>query len=204
MIQLDELERDALTELINLGMGRAAAQLSRMVAEPVGLSVPSLRIAPRDEAAQSLGGGSSSFVAVSQGFQGRFSGRVLLVFPEANSLELVRAALRNPLGLEEVMDFEQEALAEIGNVLLSGCLSVIANALRETFNVSLPRVVRGDAPLVLAGDVPSAGGDQALLIYIDFSIRTRNIRGYIALLMDLPAAAALRALVRTFIDRVSA
>lgn len=40
---LTELERDALTEIINIGVSRAAKNLSRMVKDQVHLAVPAPR-----------------------------------------------------------------------------------------------------------------------------------------------------------------
>jgi chemotaxis protein CheC len=201
MMDLDELERDALTELLNMGVSRAATFLSKMVSDQVALSVPSVSIVERETAIEAFSrGGPSQFVAVGQNFQGRFSGRALLIFPEVNSLELVRAAVGDGYSLEEIVDLEQEALTEMGNVILNGCLSMIANALRENLSISLPSLLRGDGRSILYShgdaDVPS---NHVLLLYIDFSIRSRNIRGYIALLMDLPSLTALRELIHRFI-----
>lgn len=208
MIDLDELERDALTELLNMGVGRAATYLSRMVSDQVALSVPAVSIVAREAALQALTRSEPSpFVAVSQNFQGRFSGRALLIFPEVNSLELVRAAVGAGYSLEEIVDLEQEALTEMGNVILNGCLSVIANSLKETLNISLPSLLRGDGRTVLYGagkTAPVSGDELVLLLYIDFSIRSRNIRGYIALLMDLPSLTNLRELIHRFITDIAA
>ena len=44
--------------------------------------------------------------------QGDIEGRALLIFPEAKSMELVRAVVGGYLPLEELMELEQEALAE--------------------------------------------------------------------------------------------
>jgi chemotaxis protein CheC len=41
-----------------------------------------------------------------------------------------------------------------------------------------------------------------LFLYINFSVRERDIRGYIAMLMDLPSLAALKNLIGDFIARV--
>ena len=75
-----------------------------------------------------------------------FPGRVLLIFPETNSLELVRAVAGGDLPLEDIIDLEQEALAETGNIILNGCLATIANILQRTLKVSLPEIVRGNGP----------------------------------------------------------
>ena len=48
---LDELEVDALTELANIGVSRAALNLRELVGQEVVLSVPSLAVLTRAEAA---------------------------------------------------------------------------------------------------------------------------------------------------------
>ena len=52
-VVLDELELDALTELVNIGVSRAAASLRDMVGREILLSVPSVAIVTRSEAARS-------------------------------------------------------------------------------------------------------------------------------------------------------
>ena len=65
-----------------------------------------------------------------QVFEGDITGRALLIFPETKSLELVRAITGGDLPLEDIIELEQEALAETGNILLNSCLATIANMLR--------------------------------------------------------------------------
>jgi CheY-specific phosphatase CheX len=45
--RLEELEQDALTELVNIGVSRAASNLRKMVGEQVLLSVPSVEVVTR-------------------------------------------------------------------------------------------------------------------------------------------------------------
>jgi chemotaxis protein CheC len=42
-----------------------------------------------------------------------------------------------------------------------------------------------------------------LFIYINFQIKTRNIDGYIAMLLDLPSLVALKHLLNSFIHRAT-
>ena len=55
----------------------------------------------------------------------------------------MRAVTGGELPLEDIIDLEQEALAETGNIILNGCLAAIANILQRSLNVSLPEIVRG-------------------------------------------------------------
>jgi chemotaxis protein CheC len=198
---LDELELDALTEVVNIGVSRAATSLRDMVGEQVFLSVPSVAITSPVRAVELLGERESSLlVAVRQGFRGEFSGSALLIFPEKNSLELVRAVAGEHLSLEDILELEQEALAEIGNVILNACMATIANLLNRRLIISLPEILSGSA-VELFQKSPSLFQDVVLFIHIDFSLRGRELSGYLAMLMDVPSLDALKLLISEFIQR---
>jgi chemotaxis protein CheC len=201
---LSDLEHDALTELVNLGVSRAAANLSEMVGEQVHLSVPSVTMMGRAQAIEILNNsGSSRLVAVHQVFDGDVSGRALVIFPEAKSLELVRAVTSAELSLEDIIELEHEALAETGNVILNSCLATIANELERTLTISLPDILRGDGYLLFNLPPPPQAGDVVMFIYINFAVHQRDIQGYIAMLMDVTSLAALRGLLAKYIERVT-
>jgi chemotaxis protein CheC len=198
---LTDLERDALTEIINIGVSRAARNLGRMIKDQVHLSIPRTEIMTRDQAVGWLSDReNSNLIAVGQNFRGSFSGQALLIFPETNSLELVRIILDDSLTLEEIVNLEQEALAEVGNVVLNGCLVVMANLLKQALDMSLPRVMRGSSQVVLLSASESDPGEIVLFLTIEFSVRARNINGYIALLMDFPSLSTVKVLIGDYIS----
>jgi len=202
-LTLDELERDALTELVNIGVSRAAASLRKMVNKQVILSVPSVEVITRKSAASLIGQRESeTLIAVQQQFEGPFSGRALLIFPESNGLSLVRAIVGDEMSEADLLEMENEALAETGNVILNGCLGSMANMLQHTLKMSLPDVRRGDSNMLF--EVLGRHGDEGfvLFLYINFSVRERDIRGYIAMIMDLPSLEKLKQLIVAFINRV--
>lgn len=202
-VKLTELEHDALTELVNLGVSNAALGLREMAQEEVLLSVPNVSVVTREEAVTILRQGNASrLVAVYQRFEGAISGRALLIFPEAQSLELVRAVVGAELSLEDIMELEQEALAETGNILLNACLGTIANSLERNLKISLPEVVHGDGRDLFSLAPQPRIDDGILFIYINFAFECRNVRGYLAMLLDLPSLVALKELLAEFILRV--
>jgi chemotaxis protein CheC len=202
--ELSELELDALTELVNLGVSRAAASLREMVREQVHLSVPSVTLVSRDEAISRLADGDANrLVAVHQVFEGDLTGRALLIFPETRSLELVRAVTGGDLPLEDIIELEHEALAETGNIILNGCLATIANQLERSLKMSLPEILRGRGADFFSLEPPPEPGDVVMFLYINFLIKQRDIQGYIALLMDMPSLANLKNLLGLFIERTA-
>ena len=201
---LDELELDALTEMVNIGVNRAAASLREMVGEQVHLSVPKVTLVGRDLAIAALGENEvSHLVGIHQVFSGDITGRAMLIFPDTKSLELVRAVTGGELPLEEIIELEQEALAEIGNIILNGCLATIANMLQRSLKMSLPEVLRGEPSLFFELAPPPEAGEVVMFLYINFAVRQRDIRGYIAMLMDMPSLEALKVLLAEFIERMA-
>jgi chemotaxis protein CheC len=199
---LTELERDALGEIANIAMARAANSLRQMVEHQVLLSVPAVEILSRETAAQIVGAPDNrSLVAVRQDFNGAFSGRALLIFPETSSLELVRAVVGRQLSLEDIVDLEDEALAETGNIILNSWVATIANLLKRNLQMSLPVVVRGDGGHVFGAS--EATKTFVLFLRIRFEISHKEIQGYLALLMDIPSIEELRSLVADFVINVT-
>lgn len=200
---LTELERDALAEIANIGVSHAAASLRKMVGQQVILTVPSVEVVNHRIAAAMMNEREGSdLVAVRQEFSGSFSGRALLMFPKANSSALVRIVVGNEVSADELKAIEEEALAETGNIILNGCLATVANLLHLSLTLSLPAVVRGNGPQLLEIKTDEESEGLILFLYINFSVREIDIRGYIALMMDLPALVNLKRLLGEFIASV--
>jgi chemotaxis protein CheC len=194
---IGELEQDAVTELLNVAIGQAAASLSKLVEDEVHLSVPFVEFLDPPTAAERVeaDAGGSDAVGVRQHFSGQFAGDILLIFPGRKSLDLVRAMLGDEVPLDSLTELEQEALLEVGNIILNACLGSIANQLGTSVESSLPTYVRGGGARIL--DRPAtAGNELVMFLHVDFSLTARDVHGYLAFVMDISSA-------RHFIDAVS-
>jgi chemotaxis protein CheC len=203
-VTLTELQLDALTEMVNIGVNQAAVSLRQMVGEQVHLSVPKVTLVSRENAIATLARSeTANLVGIHQIFEGDVTGRALLIFPDTKSLELVRAVTGGTLPLEEIIELEHEALAEIGNVILNGCLATMANMLQRNLKMSLPEILRGAPEMFFSLEPPPESGEVVMFLYINFAMRERDIRGYIAMLMDMPSLATLQVLLDEFIERAT-
>jgi len=209
---LSDLERDALAELGNIGIGRASTALGRMLGGLVTLSVPTVDMVPPDTVAGLLDRAlTPPLVGISETLGGLFAGCALLVFPQAGSMALVRAALPPDVPAEDVPALEDEVLAELGNVVLNSALALVANLLGEPVETGLPAVFRGDAAEVLrgcSGTVPTAEG-AAVLFHIDLRTSLPGgegvmVGGRVVLLLDAGSAGALQATLSRYIGRLVA
>jgi len=201
-VTLTDLERDALTELVNIGVSRAASSLRNMIREQVLLSVPSVDVLSHRTAGQMIDQqGGERLVAVRQRIQGSVSGCALLILAETKSTELVHAIIGEDLSPEQLAELADDTLTETGNIILNGCLASVANMLERSLAMSRPEICRGYASTLL--DMSDTGSHESfvLFLHVNFSIRSRDVRGYLAIVMDLPSAAALKGLLNEFIER---
>lgn len=199
---IGETERDAVAEILNIAIGQAAASLSRMVGDHITLSVPVLDFLAPAAAAERVDGatGGAESVAVRQHFSSSFSGDLLLIFPEARSLDLVRSMLGDTMPLESLTELEQEALLEIGNVILNACLGSLANQLGLTIESSLPSYVRGRGAQILAAKSPKT--ELVMFLQVDFALAAKGVQGYLAFIMDIGSARHFSDSVSAYVARV--
>ncbi len=204
MIELLEIERDAIAEIANRGIGTAAAALSEMVQEEIELSLPSVEfLTPREVSNRISPDHQQRMAAVAEAFDGPFAGESLILFTEAKGLDLVASILEQGQPSTRLTELEEEALTEIGNVVLNGCLSGIANTLGEEITVAIPRILHGSAGQIFSAAAPESD-ELVLLLNIRFSIRSRDVDGYITFILDIRAAQRLKQLVAAYIQNLSA
>ena len=188
MYSLNEMQQDALTEIINIGMGSAAAALSVMVSDEIRLSVPQVSFIPDSEIGQHFSDlNIAKLAGVRQGFSG---GDAILIFPSDQSIDIVRLLLASslPMGTEEFSSFEQEALSELGNIILNAGISAIANTLKFSIESSLPIYKQGDLNMM----IPGTNKDQAImLLRVDLEMEQRQVKGYVIYLMDISSVDLL-------------
>lgn len=183
---------DALTE--------AANTFSAIVREEIELSVPTIEIVSREELTLRLestqpGGASERLCRINQHFDATsgFQTDALLLFPEHGSLEIVRRMLGDDTSIEHITELEQDALAEIGNIIINSCMSSLANLFGTEMSGSLPRVQSRTARTLLDD---KAATDVILVARIGMTMAAHNLSGFVLFIMDVPS-------IEHFMDQVS-
>jgi len=115
---------DALQELLNIGVGRAAGSLNQMLEKPIRLHIPSIQLGKLDELSQDIQLiKEDTLSSVQLPFKGPFTGSACLLFPTESAAALVMA-LTGETEDSDTMDSLREAtLTEIGNIVLNGVMA---------------------------------------------------------------------------------
>ena len=130
---------DALKELLNIGVGRAAGALNQMLETPIHLQVPSLKLGTLQELTHELGEfGEESLSTVQLPFQGNFSGSASLIFPTESAAKLVDTLTGQAPDSQNLDTIRVGTLTEIGNIVLNGVMGSLTNVLKEQITYSVP------------------------------------------------------------------
>jgi chemotaxis protein CheC len=191
-IQLTELQEDAIVELLNIGMGVAARSLSEMVNEEISLSIPNLEMLSRQSAATHLNGEKPQRISViKQCFRGAVWGEALLLFPQDKSLELVQVLMKD-VPTEMLDELAQDALVEVGNIILHACLASLANLLAIDLNSDIPFYLTGTASEILGVKTNHLEDDIVMFLQMNFGLPIKDINGYVAIVLEVSSVAQLK------------
>ena len=182
-------QKDALTELINIGYGRAAGALSELTGYRITLEVPNVSMHEISEIAPLLEDVVTGEVAsVNQMFSGPISGTAMLLLDERSALMLThllgdeRNAPRGDLDASA-----REIITEVGNILLNACLGVFGNLLHVHVSFAVPRLHVESVQHVL--ESVNVEADEklryGLMIHTRFRLRASNVTGYLVIILGI-------------------
>jgi chemotaxis protein CheC len=125
--------------LINIGYGRAAGALSNLTGQRIVLTAPQVDLYSIEEVKEALNEILASEVAsVHQVFGGPVSGHALLLVDRAGADALTSLLIDEKTAASEGRAARREALAELGNIILQGCMGVCGNLLQIHVSFFVP------------------------------------------------------------------
>lgn len=197
-------QRDALTELINIGFGRAAASLSKLTGHRVQLEVPQVMMCPVAELSDALRPYISGEIAsVHQVFSGPVAGDALLVLDQRSG-GILKELLTNEPALPLSIDASaREVIAEVGNILLNACLGMFGNLLKVQVSFAVPHVtLEGLEAVVQSVVIEREELRYALVVHAGFRLKNSAITGYLIIVLSVASIDRLiRAIEKWESDR---
>ncbi len=186
---------DALKELINIGVGRAAGVLSEMVHCHIRLQVPFIKILLPAELKNEMEElGKYRVAAVRLGFKGPFSGSAALVFPPDSASKLVAVLTGEESGSSDLDSVRVGTLSEVGNIVINGVMGSISNVLKQSINYSLPSYMEDSIDNLLMLDKPEPDV-TVILARTRFTIEQLYIEGDIILIFEVGSFDSLLAAI---------
>lgn len=196
-MKLGAEQKDFLTELVNMGIGRAAGVLNTMLQSHVTLRVPAVQVLSELELEAKMDSfGHDVLSSVRLEFKGHFSGIASLVFPTESAAKLVSIVTEEE---DESLDLDSirvGTLTEVGNIVLNGVMGVIGNELGQQIRYSVPNYIESPIEQLLVLKVPVIS-PMVIWVQTRFSIQQHHIDGDIILIFEVGSFSAFIAAIDT-------
>jgi chemotaxis protein CheC len=202
-MELTDNQRDSLTELINIGYGRAAGALSQLTGYRITLEVPKVAIHDIGEISGMLGEVIEGEVAsVNQVFAGPVAGNALLLLDYRAALMLNALLTDQSEESQSIDSGVREVITEVGNILLNACLGVFGNLLQVQVSFSVPRMSVDSVEGVLNSiTVRDQELRYALMIHTRFHLRSSNVTGYLVIILGVTSLDRMMLEVKRWEER---
>jgi chemotaxis protein CheC len=186
-MELTSVQHDALTELINIGYGRAAGALSELTGYRVNLEVPQINMLRIEEVSAQLAALIQGDVAsVNQVFSGPLSGNALLMLDEKAARALSGLLSDGASQTDGFDSGDREIITEVGNILLNACLGVFGNLLQVQVSFSVPRLSLAAVGTVLRSiTIESHELQYGLMIHTRFRLRSNDVSGFLVIVLGI-------------------
>ncbi len=186
-MMVDDDSLDAITEMINIGVGRAAGLLNEITGSNIRLRVPEIRVIRfrelLDISNSMLQGEVLSTVMLE--FRGNFSGVTALVFPPESAASLVTLLSGEKHPSTEMDAVQVETLKEVGNIIINAVMGSISNVLAEHLTFSMPVYYEGKLSAIASTRRNMEEDDYVVLAHTQFLIESMNIEGKILLVLEV-------------------
>jgi len=195
------VDHDALTELFNIGLHRAAASLSELTGQRILVELPRLWVCPIEETHLRLRELIEGELAtVHQIFMGSMTGDAILVLEYEAASRLAALLTHGEIAADGRLDQSaREVLTEVGNVILSSCLSAFGDMLRVSVTFSVPRIhVESLEGMLRSLKVESEELHYTLLAATRFQLTQGEVGGYLLIAVGI---ASLELISKSLAER---
>lgn len=188
MKKLTPQEQDALREICNVGMSKAAAQLSKLLNVHIDIMIPEINVVGlQTQREMHLFPEEQLLSYAYQTLSGDLSGRALLIFQKTQTHLLTQAVIGTApeLSEKEIRACEQEALLEIGNIIITSCMSAITNMLTCQAQLDVPKYDESHIRDLLEAQADELNSKEKDIIVIETKLDAsgRDIAGILMLML---------------------
>jgi chemotaxis protein CheC len=184
-----DMQLDALRELANIGSGNAGTALGQMLGKTVDISVPTAAVLPLADAVAIAGEPDELRHGVVVPVVGDMDAIVLLLFPDADARTLCGI-----YGIEPSTPDGQSMLGEVGNILGTSYINVLAQMVGMRLEPAPPQVVEDMLGSILQSVLLGRGEDVDAALILDSALEVEDEECSLSFLL-LPADGGIRQLL---------
>ena len=195
-LKLNELQKDALKEVGNIGAGHAATALSQLLNTKINLSEPRIDVIKFRDLASRVGHENRMVAALHMYIRGEAPGQIVVLFDREQAIDFVGTFLKRVIGDIQVFDsITDSTLKEIGNIIAGSYLSAINNLTGQNVLPSVPTLSYGTIQAAFRTLMSILPDQDVFLIESAFLDKEKEVSGQFIL---IPETGSLGPLLAVF------
>jgi chemotaxis protein CheC len=195
-LMLNELQRDALKEVGNIGAGHAATALSQLLNTTVKLSEPRIDVLKFRDLSSRIGAPDRTVAALHMYVRGEAPGQMVVLFDRDQSLEFVNVFIKRIIGDIQIFDsIADSTLKELGNIIAGSYLTALISLTGINLLPSVPTLSYGTVQAAFRTLMSILPDQDVFLIESQFLDTDRTVSGQFIL---IPETGSLQPLLSVF------
>ena len=195
-LKLNDLQKDALKEVGNIGAGHAATALSQLLNSKIHLSEPRIDVIKFRDLASRVGHENRMVAALHMYIRGEAPGQIVVLFDREQAIDFVSTFLRRVIGDIQIFDsIADSTLKEIGNIIAGSYLSAINNLTGQNVLPSVPTLSYGTIQAAFRTLMSILPDQDVFLIESAFLDNEKEVSGQFIL---IPETGSLGPLLAVF------
>jgi chemotaxis protein CheC len=186
--ELNDMQKDVMREVGNIGGGNAATALASILTDKVDMSLPFLRIVGVNEIAEVLGGPDMEAVGILVNMTDDVKGMLMFILDKQFTHLLINVLLdKNIESFENINEMDMSALKEIGNILSGAYISAISQLTELDIRLSPPQIAVDMVGAIISFPAAQYGamGDKVLYIEENFLSAGNSIKSHLLIMPEL-------------------
>ena len=201
---LSDLQKDALREIVNIGVGKGAALLGQMVNLSIQLSIPHVDVIKFKEISQFFTETlDENLFSVQLPFKGDYEGLSFVMFNEDSANVLTAALTGLDINSKDLEELKEGALSEVGNIVLNAVMGSFSNILIDNLNFELPTFKTGHFVNVFP-EIFSNSDKNVMICKTDIKINYETIlQGEILIIYEIDSYNKLLDKINAFLSDIN-
>lgn len=195
-LMLNDLQRDALKEVGNIGAGHAATALSQLLNTTVKLSEPRIDVLKFRDLSSRIGAPDRNVAALHMYVRGEAPGQMVVLFDRDQSREFVHVFVKRIIGDIQIFDsIADSTLKELGNIIAGSYLTALISLTGINLLPSVPTLSYGTIQAAFRTLMSILPDQDVFLIESQFLDTDRTVSGQFIL---IPETGSLQPLLSVF------
>lgn len=168
----------ALFEMTQLALAESANMIAQQNQADIQFAVTSISV-EQQSAGQIFSDEADEMIAIKHPVSGDRPGVIAFILAEKVAYQLLQGVLNAGGLLNELSEMDEEALTEIGNIIVNNCLNHYVQVFHESISTSLPQLIHRDCEQLMLDLYAQTDENSSYVVKLDVLLGHHRLPAYL-------------------------